>query len=262
VGLEAGSLNPFKNLEKMEEKFSNLLLVVFTFILLAVSCTVGTEKEEVVSANADTLNTTLAIYNAQSDSVLTYLTLGGGFDSTFVQDVNGIFGITDSGLVGSFYLPSQDTVFYQSSLKFSGNIGFGSQGLNCFTTSWPTGVNIFEFNLNEEQESADISAIGGVNSIMTVQNIGGPVWAATPSYPNVRLYYNDTMWKNTNLVGVYPYGCTACTDTTGKQGCQTPNETPSSHAVCNPTRAAGDRGGVVLLTFKGYTNVQICEKTK
>lgn len=245
----------------MKEKSSNIILVVFAFMMMVMSCTVEVQ-EEVVSVNADSLNTTLAVYNATPDSVLVYLTLGGGFDSTFVQDVNGIFGITDSGLVGSFYLPSQDTVFYQSSLKLSGNIGFGSQGLNCFTTSWPTGVNIFEFNLNEEQESIDISAVGGVNSIMNVQNIGGPVWAATPSFPNVRYFYNDTMWKNTDLVGVYPYGCTSCTDTVGKQACQTPNEKPSSHCICNPTRAAGERGGLVLLTFKGYTNTQICTLTK
>jgi hypothetical protein len=221
------------------------------------SCTYVKEEVEVVIT--DSLNTTLAVYNASQDSVLTYLTLGGGYDSTFVQNVNGIFGITQSGLVGSFYIQPGDTLFYQSSLKLSGNIGFGSQGVNCFSTQWPTGVNIFEFNLNENQESMDISAMGGVNSIMSVQNIGGPSWAATPAFPDVRLYYNDTMWKNTNKLGVFPYGCTTCTDTIGKQLCQTPNETPDSTHICNPTRAAGVRGGLVLLTFKGYTNIHICK---
>ena len=246
----------------MKEKFSNILLLAFAFMLVIVSCTVHVQEEEIVVGAADSLNTTLAVYNGGKDSVQVYLTLGGGYDSTFIQDVNGIFGITDSGLVGTFYLQPGDTVFYQSSLKFSGNIGFGSQGVNCFSTTWPTGVNIFEFNLNENQESMDISAMGGVNSIMTVHNIGGPAWAASPEYPDVRTYYNDTMWKNTNLVGVYPYGCTGCTDTIGKQACETPNEIPSSGHICNPTRAAGVRGGLVLLTFKGYTNFQICEKAK
>lgn len=246
----------------MKEKTSNILLLIFSFMLVIMSCTVSVQEEETISVTPDSLNTTLAVYNGGQDSVLVYLTLGGGDDSTFVQNVNGIFGITQSGLVGSFYLQAGDTVFYQSSLKLSGNIGFGSQGVNCFTDSWPTGVNIFEFNLNEDQESMDISAMGGVNSIMVVQNIGGPAWAATPSFPDVRLYFNDTMWKNTNLVGVYPYGCTTCTDTIGKQSCQTPNETPDSTRICNPTRAAGYRGGLVLLTFKGYTNFQICEKAK
>lgn len=245
----------------MKEKFSNILLLVFAFILVIVSCTT-VQEEEIVVGNADSLNTTLAVYNGGKDSVQVYLTLGGGYDSTFVQDVNGIFGITDSGLVGTFYLQPGDTVFYQSSLKLSGNIGFGSQGVNCFTSQWPTGVNIFEFNLNENQESMDISAMGGVNCIMVVQNIGGPMWAATPSFPDVRLYSNDTMWKNTNKLGVFPYGCTTCTDTTGKQSCQTPNETPDSTRICNPTRAAGYRGGLVLLTFKGYTNTEICTPLK
>lgn len=246
----------------MKEKFSHILLLVFAFMLVIVSCTTTVQEEEVVLVNADSLNTTLAVYNGGKDSVQVYLTLGGGYDSTFVQNVNGIFGITDSGLVGTFYLQAGDTVFYQSSLKLSGNIGFGSQGVNCFSDAWPTGVNIFEFNLNEDQESMDISAMGGVNCIMVVQNIGGPSWAATPSFPDVRIYFNDTMWKNTNKLGVYPYGCTTCTDTIGKQACQTPNETPDSTRICNPTRAAGYRGGLVLLTFKGYTNTEICAATK
>ena len=250
----------------MKLEKNNILLLIFSLMVtLGImnfgSCTLK-EESEVVLVNADSLNTTLAVYNGREDSVLVYLTLGGGDDSTFVQDVKGIFGITQSGLVGSFYIQPGDTVFYQSSLKLSGNIGFGSQGVNCFTKEWPTGVNIFEFNLNEDQESMDISAMGGVNSLMVVQNIGGPMWAATPSFPDVRLYYNDTMWKNTNKLGVFPYGCTTCTDTIGKQACQTPNETPDSTRICNPTRAAGYRGGLVLLTFKGYTNTEICAATK
>lgn len=104
-------------------------------MLVIMSCTVSVQEEETISVTPDSLNTTLAVYNGGQDSVLVYLTLGGGDDSTFVQNVNGIFGITQSGLVGSFYLQAGDTVFYQSSLKLSGNIGFGSQGVNCFTDS-------------------------------------------------------------------------------------------------------------------------------
>ena len=252
------------NYIEMKLQKNHIKLLIFSIMITLGCMNFGSctyVKEEVEVVITDSLNTTLAVYNASQDSVLTYLTLGGGYDSTFVQNVNGIFGITQSGLVGSFYILPGDTLFYQSSLKLSGNIGFGSQGVNCFSTQWPTGVNIFEFNLNENQESMDISAMGGVNSIMSVQNIGGPSWAATPAFPDVRLYYNDTMWKNTNKLGVFPYGCTTCTDTIGKQACQTPNETPDSTRICNPTRAAGVRGGLVLLTFKGYTNTEICAAT-
>lgn len=128
-------------------------------------------------------NTTLQITNESSDSVLVYLTLSKQ-DNRFVQDVNGIFGIKQTGLVGSFYLQSHDTVSYRSTLEFSGNIGFGTQGLNCKDSTWKNGVNIFEFNLNEPQESIDISCVGGVNCIMSADLIGGTTWSATPTYPN------------------------------------------------------------------------------
>lgn len=202
-------------------------------------------------------NTTLKVSNATQDSVLVYLTLGSQ-DTTFVQNVNGIFGITQSGLVGSFYLHSQDTLSYTSTLKLSGNIGFGSQGINCPNSTWLTGVNIFEFNLNEAQESLDISAMGGVNSIMGVDLIGGANWGVTGNL-DVRHCQNDTMYKNTSHIGVYPFKCTDCTDTLGSASCTQIAETPNKTAICNPTRAKGERGGVVLLTFKGYTNWQICK---
>lgn len=203
-------------------------------------------------------NTTLAVTNSTDDSVLVFLTLGSQ-DSTFVQNVNGIFGITQSGLVGSFMLPPNDTVKYTSTLKLSGNIGFGSQGVNCFSSTWLTGVNIFEFNLNEPQESIDISTMGGVNCLMGVYCLGGAKWQASPAYPDVRAFANDTIYKNTNRVGVYPYGCTGCTDSIGKQACQTPAEKPSSGAICTPTRAKNERGGIVLLNFNGYIKANICK---
>lgn len=226
-------------------------------IVLAICFVYNQLRKEDHANNNVISNTTLKIANDTHDSVLVYLTLGSQ-DSTFVQNVNGIFGITQTGLVGSFYLHSKDTVSYTSTLQFSGNIGFGSQGINCPDSIWKTGVNIFEFNLNENQESVDISAMGGVNSFMGVDLIGGPDWATT-NYPNVRKIVNDTMYANTNRVGVYPFKCTNCTDTIGSAACTQKAETPNSSAICNPTRAAGVRGGTVLLLFKGYTNWQICK---
>ena len=65
---------------------------------------------------------------------------------------------------------------------------------------------------------------------------------------------NDSMYKNTNRVGVMPYGCTNCINTDGKQPCQTPSETPDSARVCNPTRASGEKGGQIIVIFNGFTN--------
>jgi len=212
---------------------------------------------------APSTNTEFQIVNTTQDSVYVYLTLSGypAADSTkFVQDVNGIFGCTQTGLNGMFWLYANDTVSYTSVKGFSGNISFGVAPMNCPTEAWPTGMNLFEFNLNEPQESIDISCMAGVNCILICDLIGGPAWPASNLFPNPRVLKNDTMGANTDRVGVYPYGCTNCTNTQGKQSCQTPSETPNTSPICNPTRAAGERGGLVRVKFDGYTNWKICAK--
>lgn len=229
-------------------------------IILAIACTEIEEQE--VWTGSESVNTELRVYNDSPDSVLVYLTLSGypASDSAeFVQNVNGIFGCSQTGLNGSFWLHAQDSVSYVSSTGFSGNLGFGAQPINCPEKAWPTGVNIFEFNLNEPQESLDISCMAGVNCILRTDLIGGPAWPASNLYPDPRVLQNDSMYMNTGLVGVYPYGCTNCTNTEGKQSCQYPTDRPNTAAICNPTRAAGDKGGIVKVTFLGYTNWQICK---
>jgi len=237
------------------------------FILVALVAiglwyiTKNTAKEPVIVPVIAPDTTEFVLVNNTKDCVLVYLTLSGypATDTVHVKNVHGIFGITDSGLVGSFYLPSKDTVSYKSLKWFSGNVSFGGQPINCFSASWPTGVNPFEFNLNNNQESIDISSIAGINCLLSVDLLGGPKWLASPLYPDVRSFYNDSLYKNTGLVGVYPYGCTNCTDTAGRQPCQVPSETPNKNPICNPTRAAGVHGGKVIVTFKGYTNFEICK---
>lgn len=240
------------------KKIKHLLGLLITISAIIFTCWLTTcnHKEE-PSNECETTQTVLKITNSTKDSVLVYLTLSS-YDSTFVQNVNGIFGIKQTGLVGSFYLHSNDTLSYTPILKLSGNIGFGSQGINCPDTNWITGVNIFEFNLNEVQESIDISTLGGVNSIIAGDLIGGPNWLVT-GYNDVRHIQNDSLYQNTNRIGIYPFGCSGCTDTIGKPSCYLKAEIPNASAICNPTRAKGEYGGIVLITFKGYTNYQICK---
>lgn len=204
-------------------------------------------------------NTHLRVVNETQDSVLMYLTLSGYAypqDTLFVQNVNSIFGCTQTGLNGQVWIHAGDSVSYTSIKYFSGNISFGVAPMNCPDSTWKTGMNLFEFNLNEPQESLDISCMAGVNCIMKVDLLGGPAWPAS-IYADPRVLQNDSMYKNTGRVGVYPYGDCNCTDSSGKQQCQTPSETPNTNPICNPTRAKGDRGGVVRVAFKGYTNWQI-----
>lgn len=231
-------------------------LIYLGVLLVMISCSVKVEEEIFLEPKLDQLNTQLVVVNKGKDSVLVYLTLSGypTNDSVHVKDVFGIFGIKQHGLVGSFFLASGDSASYISTKWLSGNISFGGQPINCFSEAWLTGVNPFEFNLNNDQESIDISAMGGVNCILQVELIGGPKWQASSKYQDVRYFYNDSMWRNSELIGVYPYGCTNCTNTEGKQDCQTPNEKPNSEPICNPTRAKGAHGGTVRVSFLGYTN--------
>lgn len=229
----------------------NILITIFTAILLFAVW--GFDK---VLEKRPSKNTKLVVVNKTDDSVLVYLTLSGyngKIKKEYLQDVKGVFGITQSGLQGSFYLSGNDSVSYTSTKRFSANIGFGTPPINCPTTTWVNGANVFEFNLNVPQESCDIGCVTGVNCLLSVDLIGGANWEASNYYPNLRHFYNDSMYKNTNLAGVMPYGCTNCTNTDGKQPCQTPSETPDSARVCNPTRSAGKRGGKVVVNFMGYT---------
>lgn len=206
-------------------------------------------------------NTELRVVNNSQDSILLFLTLSGynyPQDTLYVQNVNGIFGCSQTGLQGSVWLKANDSLSYISTKYLSGNISFGVAPLNCPDSVWKTGMNLFEFNLNEPQESIDISCMAGVNCILKCNLIGGPNWLADTCL-NARVLQNDTMYNNTNRVGVYPYGCTNCTNTQGKQTCQTPSETPNTYNICNPTRAKNKRGGIVRLAFLRYSNWQIAE---
>lgn len=243
-------------MKKLRISLAIISLIAMTSVVAFIVVRINQVKEKQI-VKSESSNTELRIVNTTSDSVLVFLTLSGYEDSLatyYVQNVDSIFGITQTGLVGSFYLHASDSVSYTSIKRFSANVSFGAQPINCFSETWITGVNAFEFNLNTTQESIDISAIGGVNCLMSVSLIGGCNWVATNSFPDVRYFYNDSMYKNTNLVGVFPYGCTNCTNTNGMQSCVLKPEQVDSSKVCNPTRSSGCKGGSVVVKFNGFTN--------
>ena len=193
--------------------------------------------------------TLLRIKNSNPDTVLVYLTLSGG--KGWVSDVNGIFGIvsTYNNLQGSFMLAPNDSLDYTTpdSLGLSGNISFGYAPVNC-----PVGITVYEFTLNNAgtvkyaQETAEISCVAGVNSLGKITLYeGGGKWEANPNYMDVREIHNDSIGKNSGLVGVFPYGCTNCTDTAGKPDCVTNPEKPQSQSICNISRDANKSGGAV-----------------
>jgi hypothetical protein len=165
-----------------------------------------------------------------------------------------------SPLVGSFLLKSgEKTLAYApEKLGFNGNLAFGTQPQNCPTPSYPNGVNLFEFILNnafqsgQPQETVDISCVAGVNARIRA-DVGGDEWNAGPTFPRVLAIENGAIGTNTGRVGVYPVGCDTCISSTNPPSCPNPPpyETPQAEAICNVQRTAKHHGGIVLVTYLG-----------
>ena len=196
-------------------------------------------------------STKLMVRNLSNDSIKVYLTLGGG--AGYVDSVNGIFGITDNqSLQGSFYLNPNDSVMYDNPSPITGNISFWIPPSNC------TSVNLFEFCLNNasldsvapnQQESVDISCMSGVNVYGSMELKGGGDWTDNHKDTNATKIVNNAKYHNSNISGIFPYGCTICIDTTGKQACQTPAATPDTNNICVIQRNATESGGVVIINY-------------
>lgn len=209
-----------------EKKVANIriIITVLVLILLVVGNIfvsnyngrkVATIEEAETPAKEDISRTTLEIENASiEDSVLTYLTLGA--DTNFITNVNGIFGISDSGLQGSFWMHKDSVYVYDYSGKgLSGNFSFNTPPLNCPTTAFPTGNNLFEVTLNnagtvsKAQETVDISCVAGINALGKYELTGGGDWIAGGN--SVNSFANAEIYQNVDSVGVFPFGCDDCT---------------------------------------------------
>lgn len=199
--------------------------------------------------------TQLQIKNGSStDTVTVYLTLSGGAD--FVSDVNGIFGIkSDNKLQGSFQLNPNDSLSYAcpSDKAISGNISFWNPPLNCPYA----GTTLYEFTLNNSgtvekaQETVDISCVAGVTSIGSISFSGGGNWTDNVNNDSVTYIRNKELYQNTGLSGVFPYGCTNCTNTQGAPDCTGHPDyaTPNTNKLCNVQRNAEQSGGKVTITY-------------
>ncbi|MEI6093218.1 MAG: hypothetical protein WCQ47_06000 [bacterium] len=204
--------------------------------------------------------TTLKVKNSSSQNVVVWLTLGEV--DGFVSNVNGIFGITDSGLQGSFILKASTEREYTPDKGISGNLSFGVNPINCPTTGFTNGVNIFEFSLNNEsqagtpQETIDISNVAGVNSLLKASLSGGGGWNAGTAHTGISSFQNAALYSNTGLVGVFPYGSDNCTSSVSPPLCTGSHpayETSQSEAICNVQRDAVNHGGIVTIEFLGFT---------
>lgn len=212
------------------------------------------------------MTTKLKLTNESNSSVLTYITLGA--TAGCVQDVgllNVTGGITINKLYplqGNFMLPAGLTIEISAPEGFglNGNFSFGTPPLNCPCKDWQEGVALAEFIINNGfqvngQETVDISCVCGSNAYLGF-DLSSDDWTANGGLIQVKKIRNSTRFQNTGLVGVYPYGCDNCTESSSPPSCvgqqpQFANDLP----ICNVQRPASSPGGVVRVIFYGFTPV-------
>lgn len=217
-------------------------------IILSISISIFS----LISCKINKKFTTINVENLSNDTITAYLTIDDN-GSSWVSNVNGIFGIeSNNNLQGSFIIVPQQKFSYTSNKPFSGNISFNNPPLNC---PYPA-PTLFEFTLNnygtisKAQETTDISCVFGVTSIGSISYSGGGIWS---SGQNDTIYkiQNDSIYKNTGLKGVYPYGCTTCTGREGMVNCNNKKtyEKVNKKAICNIQRNASKSGGQVNISY-------------
>lgn len=199
------------------------------------------------------------IYNMTEDSVLVWVTLGA--TPGCLQDVTQIpFVTSGSGLVGSFYLAGGDSTesYAPDGLGFNGVFSFNAQPANCPDTSiYPTGINQYEFIVNNSfqpgapQESINISCVHGVNCTIRVDMITKNTFNAGDMVPSISSFANTMDRGALNIPGVYPYGCTHCTDTKGAPSCIPLPQPVCRDSTCQVQRDAKLSDGLIKVIYMG-----------
>lgn len=237
--------------------------------------------------------TTLTVENWYSQPVVLYMQLQPIGGCSAVQDVQAVFPAmtyVSSGntTLGYMTLPARGTPGYSvtssNTSPISANFSQGSFNQLCGTNLYPQGINVAECTLNNTcqgvnaQETLDISLVNGLNSKFRWTITGGQQQFNTvvdtrptpPKIAYVKQFENKALFgQNFKIAGVFPYGCTNCTNNAGAEVCP-PGGSPSSPATswqnppypygsCNPTwflgcnlsRNASCNGGSVICKYLG-----------
>ena len=212
------------------------------------------------------MTTKLELHNPTDQAVLTYLTLGA--TAGCVQDV-GLITVSDGVTITKLY-PLQGnlvlspkttlTLTAPAGLGFNGNFSFGTPPLNCSCPDWPEGVALAEFIINNGfqpggQETVDISCVCGANAYIGI-DLTSHDWTTNGGTIPVKYIWNGTRYNNTGRPGVFPYGCDNCTSSDSPPSCvgQQPNQV-NVLPICNVQRPATSPGGIVRVSFLGWTPV-------
>ncbi|MBA3994048.1 MAG: hypothetical protein C0469_11025 [Cyanobacteria bacterium DS2.3.42] len=256
--------------------------------------------------------TSVKLENNDNRPVKIFFTLGvvDGCE-TNVQAIFPTMQLNTPGVTTIGYVTLQpngrpgDSIISNSPSCYSGSFSAESVRINCSTDKFPNGQSLAEFIVNNgfqagsPQETVDISCVAGSNAIWKFNLDDGQAdWTVTTdtrttpaTTKKVRSIQNDDIYKNLGDIGVFPFGCTNCTNNLGVPCCAPPatpgsnmnsanppgceqqgtgvsfppppsttwNPNPPQYAVCNPTwapicnvqRPASCNGGQITITYMG-----------
>lgn len=216
-----------------------------------------------------TQGTALQIFNGTDSAVVVYVTLGA--TPGCIQSVLDLpFGIDtvpgSKGLQGTFKLSSKDSTvaFNSDTLGFNGVVSFSYAPDNCPAPWYPLGLNQFEFILNnyfqpgQPQESINISCVHGVNCVIrcNIETDSLTPFNAGPSIPVIQSFANTMNRSQLGLAGVYPYGCTHCTDYIGAPNCIPVPQPVQKTAICQVQRpAVKGNSGTIKIIYLGQSQI-------
>jgi hypothetical protein len=206
--------------------------------------------------------TKVKLTNKNSKDVLTYITLGA--TTGCVVDVTKLIFSEKvelaevSKLMGHFTLKANSSIYIEApnGEGFNGNVSFNTPPMACKTSELPNGMNVAEFIVNNgfqdgnPQETIDNSCVSGANAKIRF-SMDADDWSSAGGTIKVSEFENNSWDNNTNIVGVFPYGCDNCTESVSPPKCigKQP-QFVSSKKICNVERPAkSNKGGTLELTF-------------
>uniref|UniRef100_UPI0040480C25 hypothetical protein n=1 Tax=Roseivirga sp. TaxID=1964215 RepID=UPI0040480C25 len=208
--------------------------------------------------------TEFIIINDWKEEVTVYLTLE--VSEGYVADVSQI-PFVKKGInmyQGAFLLSPQKFVLYKSpkGMVFGGKVSFNSLPLNRPTPSFPAGINIAEFTVNNHldlpktYEKISINNTTGANAYMKFTVNGGGQWAQQTSSSRMDNSENIFRAKSNKDISTFSmsYDNAAMNSSSTSQSL---NITESRQKECIAKRPATSAGGIVALTYLGPTNAEM-----
>ncbi|MFT4741787.1 MAG: hypothetical protein ACJAS3_001339 [Roseivirga sp.] len=203
-------------------------------------------------------STEFIIINDWKEEVTVYLTLE--VSEGFVADVSQI-PFLKKGLnmyQGAFQLSPQKFVTYKSpkGMVFGGKISFNSLPMNQTTPSYPHGVNVAEFVVNNHldypktYESVKINNEKGTNALMKFNFNGGGNWTERLTVNGQTLSFEATMKETLNHLGTHSISFDSRTFDPDQSFAHGPLKSEKSVIAKRP---ASQAGGIVALTYLGST---------